>query len=127
MYNFVFFVVYSYNIQNGKSENYSKYQGGMFAAAGILFFINFVLAAIRKISSFESGKRMHSYHIPISSIYLIAFGAIFIIVRYYTRDNRTKSILEKFSTEENPTSTLNYVKVAAIIILPFIGMIALLQ
>ena len=48
MYNFIFFFIYSQQIQKGKSEIFSRLNGSLIAGIAIVVHIGFILSVLRK-------------------------------------------------------------------------------
>jgi hypothetical protein len=55
MYDFVFFIIYSQQLQKNRSETFSRYNGSLIASLALLIHIGFIYAIIRKVFFKEGG------------------------------------------------------------------------
>jgi hypothetical protein len=121
MYSFIYFVIYNQQIQRGKSESFSRYNGSLIVSLAFGIHIMFILAIIKKIRSyfFNLDFFTETKNTLTPFVFILMISTFF----YYNK-NRTDKILVKYSAIEKPLSQPNIFKVICIIFIPLAFIIA---
>ena len=121
MYNFIFFVIYSQQVEKERGEIFARYNGGLVVAITIMIHLGLIFSIFKKVFSYDDfADFVHSKNFQIP----IVITAIALIIFYYSK-TRTEKILKKYAQVEYPTSFINYSKVLIAIIVPLVAMIIL--
>ena len=116
MYNFVFFFIYSQQIQKGKSEFFSIRNGALIVGLTLIIHIGFLYAIYRKI--FLMGSQGYGGSKSIISLFVIA---IFVLSQFYYNKKITNKILERENGELLFTGDIwNNIKMILLCFVPLI-------
>ena len=117
MYNFIYFVIYNQQIQKGSSQTFARYNGSLIVALALIGHASLVLLSLKKVLS-----NFFAIEFPAKNkVVFLPFVILFILLAllYYNSD-RTKEVIEKFTSDKDPVRILNFVKVLSIIFVPVI-------
>ncbi len=118
MYNFIYFVIYNQQIKKGGSETFSRYNGSLIVSFALIVHFAFLGLIMKLIVRYFNNA---FFNIKINKVFFVPFvlGVMVMTIIYYNT-NRTKIILNKYSTIVNPTSSGNFLKLLSIIFIPLI-------
>ena len=114
MYDFVFFLFYSQQIQKNRSEGFSRHNGSLIASFAIFIHIALIFAVTRKII-FPSGE---GYGLINPTLVKVMPIAILIVGFFYYNRNRSNIILKKYNGNLLPVNTANVLKLILIVFVP---------
>jgi hypothetical protein len=117
MFEFVYFVIYTRSIQNGKSTLIAKYNAFIASSFGILTLVGAILAIARRV--FRDWCDDHLGHASSTLLMLVLAVHTGFCVLYFSK-RRVERILMRYESYENPTSLINHLKVAGIIFIPLV-------
>ena len=126
MYNFIFWVLYSANIEYGRST--AKFQASIIVLFALFVHLVLILAIIKKFylnvfNSFRLDFFTKNKALEISFIALAAF----LIYQYYT-EKRINKIESKYSKKTTFTyPSINKIIVALIVFIPLMAVIIILS
>jgi hypothetical protein len=118
MYNFIHYFIYNQQLQKGKSERFSRANGGLVAGMTMVLHFVLILAIIRAILSAYFAIAIPA--IAFSGIKFIASIIALSSFFWFKSKKRTELIMDKLVTEKDPTRGSNAFKVIAIIFVPII-------
>jgi hypothetical protein len=121
MYNFIFFFIYSQQIQKGKSELFSLLNGRLIVWLAVGIHIGFIFSIYRKI--FFQGNE--GYGNQYSGIITLFIFVLAILVNIYYSKKRVANILVGYSGELISMSTWNITKMLLLIFAPLITLMIL--
>jgi hypothetical protein len=125
MYKFVHYFIYNQQLQKGKSEGFSRWNGSMVAALAVCIHISFVLAVAKWLLSDFFNIRIPNIDHWI--IKIVALGIFGLSSYWFNSKERTQRIIDQLGKGEYATGSNNAIKVIAIIFVPVIFIIILAQ
>jgi len=117
MYNFIFFFIYSQQIQKEKSEAFSRWNGGLIVGVTLTIHLVFVASALRS-SMFQNDYYTFTRVIGLV-LKILALPLIILTPLYYDSD-RVKVILDKRNGVYLPINMWNSIKILSLIFIPLI-------
>lgn len=114
MYDFLFFFIYSQQIQKGKSETFSRLNGSLIAGITLEIHILFILSILRKIF-FQSGQ---GYGLINKNIEVLIVVLIIILAGLYYNQKRVEKIKKLRNGNLISITTINIVKMLLLIFVP---------
>jgi hypothetical protein len=119
MYDFIFFFIYSQQIQKGKSELFSRLNGSLIVGVTLVIHIAFVLSVFRKIFFHgDEGYNVGGQTGDIVGKFIVIL--IFVSAQFYYNIKRAEIILRKHDGSLIAMSTSNIIKVLLLIFAPLI-------
>lgn len=119
MYNFIYYVLYSANIKDGKFT--ARFQASLITFFALFVHIALVLSVLKRVfrENYENSG-MQSWFNSHKSLYLLIMAVfVFLTFKYYNEDRITK-ILDRYKEEAYPTRPINVIKVILILLIPIV-------
>ncbi len=123
MYDFIFFFIYSQQIQKGKSEAFSILNGRLIVWVAFGIHLGFVFSIFRKVFF----QRDTGYGNKYNSIITIFIVLLSILISVYYNKKKAEKILAKHNGNLIVINTINTIKILLLIFIPLIILMKLSQ
>jgi hypothetical protein len=121
MYDFIFFFIYSQQIQKGKSDLFSIINGRLIVWFAFIVHVGFIFSVFRKIY-FQTGE---GFGYQYNSLIIFFIFLLSILVNIYYSKKKVEKILVKHNGNLTVINTINTIKVMVLIFVPLVIMMKL--
>lgn len=104
-------------MEKGKSKGFARYNGALIVGLTVGIHVMLLYSILKTI--FLNWFKNHVGKVNLGILSLFVFSVFGLAFFYYT-SKKTEKILHRYSSDLNPTKTINYLKVISIMFIPLV-------
>lgn len=104
-------------LEKGKSKGFARYNGALIVGLTVIIHIMLLYSILKTI--FLNWFKTYVDKGSSGILYLFVFSVFGLGFLYYN-SKKTEKILNRYSDDQNPTKTINYIKVISLMLIPLI-------